>query len=146
MKEYICSICGKDTSGIDYDYLMGFDHISCILENNKVKTKLKIENPSHINTKNYQMDGSIVEITYLGIEDRINASNKKPYVVYRFEGVKNNTFSSIVQFDIHTKIRDSKVQFNIWKNGGMEFNSLPVELIKNRDELINRLIEEVNKY
>ena len=111
-----------------------------------MKTKLKIQNPHHINTKNYQLDGSIVEISYIGIEDRINASDKKPYVVYRFEGVKNNTFSSIVQFDIHTTITDSKVQFNIWKNGGMEFNSLPIDLIKNRDELIVRLINEVNKY
>lgn len=144
---WICRYCSKDTSDIDYDYLDGYDHLACALINNfKVKTKLKIENPNHINTKNYQLDGSIVEISYIGIEDRINASDKKPYVVYRFEGVKNNTFSSIVQFDIHTKIRDSKVQFNIWKNGGMEFNSLPVELIKDRDELINRLIEEVNKY
>lgn len=144
---WICRYCNKDTSDIDYDYLDGYDHLTCALINNiKVKTKLKIQNPHHINTKNYQLDGSIVEISYIGIEDRINASDKKPYMVYRFEGVKNNTFSSIVQFDIHTKIRDNKVQFNIWKNGGMEFNSLPVEVIKNRDELIVRLINEVNKY
>ena len=146
MVNWICKYCGGDTSNVEYDYLDGYNHLSCVLNNIKVKTKLKIENPHHINTKNYLMDGSFVEISFMGIEDRINASDKKPYMVYRFEGIKNNTFSSIVQFDIHTKIRDSKVQFNIWKNGGMEFNSLPVELIKNRDELINRLIEEVNKY
>lgn len=110
------------------------------------KKLLKIINPHHINTKNYQLDGSIVEISYMGIEDRVNASDKKPYKVYKFEGVKNNTFSSIVQFDIHMKITNNKVQFNIWKGGGMEFNSLPIELIKNRDELIVRLIKEVNKY
>ena len=92
------------------------------------------------------MDGSFVEISFMGIEDYKNASDNKPYMVYKFEGIKNNTFSSIVQFDIHTTIIDSKVQFNIWKNGGMEFNSLPVALIKDRGGLINRLIEEVNKY
>lgn len=143
---WTCRYCGKDTSNVDYDYLDGYDHLACALNNIKVKTKLKIENPHHINTKNYLMDGSFVEISFMGIEDYKNASDNKPYVVYKFEGFKNNTFSSIVQFDIHTTIIDSKVQFNIWKNGGMEFNSLPVELIKDRDELINRLIEEVNKY
>lgn len=146
---WICQFCGGDTSEVEYEYLDAHNHLSCTLEylnNTKVKTKLKIENPNHINTKNYQLDGSIVEISYIGIEDRINASDKKPYMVYRFEGVKNNTFSSIVQFDIHTKIRDNKVQFNIWKNGGMEFSSLTIGIIKNRDELIARLINEVNKY
>ena len=143
---WICKYCGGDTSNVEYDYLDGYNHLSCVLNNIKVKTKLKIENPHHINTKNYLMDGSFVEISFMGIEDYKNASDNKPYMVYKFEGIKNNTFSSIVQFDIHTTIIDSKVQFNIWKNGGMEFNSLPVTLIKDRGGLINRLIEEVNKY
>jgi hypothetical protein len=26
-----CSLCGQDTSDVDYDYLSGYDHISCIL-------------------------------------------------------------------------------------------------------------------
>lgn len=143
---WICKYCGGDTSNVEYDYLDGYNHLSCVLNNIKVKTKLKIENPHHINTKNYLMDGSFVEISFMGIEDYKNASDNKPYMVYKFEGIKNNTFSSIVQFDIHTTIIDSKVQFNIWKNGGMEFNSLPVALIKDRGGLINRLIEEVNKY
>ena len=143
---WICKYCGGDTSNVEYDYLDGYNHLSCVLNNIKVKTKLKIENPHHINTKNYLMDGSFVEISFMGIEDYKNASDNKPYMVYKFEGIKNNKFSSIVQFDIHTTIIDNKVQFNIWKNGGMEFNSLPVALIKDRGGLINRLIEEVNKY
>ena len=28
---FICSLCGQDTSNIDYDYLSGTNHISCIL-------------------------------------------------------------------------------------------------------------------
>jgi hypothetical protein len=27
-----CSICGGDTSGIDYDYLVGYDHLGCVLD------------------------------------------------------------------------------------------------------------------
>jgi hypothetical protein len=29
---YTCSICGNDTSKIDYDYLVGYDHLSCVLQ------------------------------------------------------------------------------------------------------------------
>jgi hypothetical protein len=29
---YTCSICGGDTSEIDYDYLVGFDHLGCLLK------------------------------------------------------------------------------------------------------------------
>lgn len=33
IKPWTCSICGKDTSEIDYDYLLGYDHLGCVLEN-----------------------------------------------------------------------------------------------------------------
>jgi hypothetical protein len=31
MKQWVCSICGNDTSNVDYDYLVNYDHISCHL-------------------------------------------------------------------------------------------------------------------
>ena len=31
IRPYTCSICGKDTSEVDYDYLVGFDHLGCVL-------------------------------------------------------------------------------------------------------------------
>jgi hypothetical protein len=144
--EWICQYCGKDTSNIDYDYLVGNDHLECALKNNKVKTKLKIENPHHINCKNYLLDGSFVEITYTGLEERINASDKKPYSIYKFEGVRNNTFSKILQFELHTDINDNKVQMNIWANGGFQLGKVYVDTIKDRDALRNYMIEEVKKY
>jgi len=42
-------------------------------------------------------------------------------------------------------LKDNKVQFNIWKNGGVELNRLPVNVIRDRNELINRMIAEVKK-
>jgi len=111
-----------------------------------VKTKLKIENPHHINCKNYLQDGSFVEISFMGWQDRVNASDKKPYSIYKFEGVRNNTFSSIVQFELHTNIRDSKVQMNIWRGNSMSAGSVYVDTIKNKDELRNYMIEEVKGY
>lgn len=35
MENFICSICNKDTSNVDYDYLVGYDHLSCVLQNEK---------------------------------------------------------------------------------------------------------------
>jgi hypothetical protein len=29
---YKCSICGKDTTNVDYDYLVGYDHLGCVLK------------------------------------------------------------------------------------------------------------------
>ena len=29
---FTCQYCGKDTSEVDYDYLVGVDHLSCALE------------------------------------------------------------------------------------------------------------------
>ena len=29
---WICSICKKDTSNVEYDYLMGTDHLECALK------------------------------------------------------------------------------------------------------------------
>ena len=142
---WICRYCGKDTSDIDYDYLDGYDHLACALINNiKVKTKLKISNPEKINSKNICLDKSIVEINYVGLNAAINAADKKPYTLYKFVGVMNSNWCNTI-FEIHTNITDNKVQFNIWKNGGMEINSLHVNVIRDRNELINRMIAEVKK-
>ena len=29
---WTCQFCGKDTSNVEYDYLNGYDHLSCTLE------------------------------------------------------------------------------------------------------------------
>lgn len=35
---WTCKYCGKNTSEVEYDYLSGYDHLSCALEN-EIKTK-----------------------------------------------------------------------------------------------------------
>lgn len=107
---------------------------------------LKIQNPHHINTKNYQKDGSIVEISYMGYEVRTNASDSRLYYVYKFEGHKNTFRRGNVIFELHTDITNNKVQFNIWNGGGFAVDSISVDVIKNRDGFINRMIKEINKY
>ena len=140
---WICRYCGKDTSDIDYDYLDGYDHLSCALNNIKVKTKLKITNPEKINSKNICLDKSIVEINYVGLNAAVNADNET-YTLYKFVGIMNSNWCNTI-FEIHTDIKDNKVQFNIWKNGGVELNRLHVNVIRDRNELINRMIAEIKK-
>ena len=36
-RSFTCSICGGDTSEIYYDYLVGYDHLGCILKEEEVR-------------------------------------------------------------------------------------------------------------
>ena len=142
---WVCRYCGKDTSDIDYEYLDGYDHLSCALNNIKVKTKLKINNPEKINSKNYLLDGSTIEICYMRNEASVNAADNRVYTLYKFAGTKNSGFKHNAVFEIHTDIKDGKVQFNIWSGTTMTADRIPVELVKDRNELINRMIAEIKK-
>jgi len=142
---WTCRYCGKDTKWIDVDYLVGTDHLQCVLENSKMKTKLKISNPEKINSKNICLDKSTVDIVYMGLNAAINAADKKPYSLYKFVGTMNSSFGNNTIFEIHTNITDNKVQFNIWRNGVVEWNRLHVNVIRDRNELINRMIAEIKK-
>ena len=133
---WVCRYCGKDTSDIDYEYLDGYDHLSCALNNIKVKTKLKINNPEKINSKNYLLDGSTIEICYMRNEASVNAADNRVYTLYKFAGTKNSGFKHNAVFEIHTDIKDGKVQFNIWSGNTMITDYLSVELVKDRNELI----------
>ena len=110
-----------------------------------MKTKLKISNPEKINSKNICLDKSTVDIVYMGLNAAINAADKKPYSLYKFVGTMNSSFGNNTIFEIHTDITDNKVQFNIWRNGRIAINSLNVNVIRDRNELINRMIAEIKK-
>ncbi len=142
---WTCQYCGKDTKWVDIDYLVNTDHLQCVLENNKMKTKLKISNPEKINSKNICLDGSTIEICYMRNEASINAADNRVYTLYKFAGTKNSGFKHNAVFEIHTDIKDGKVQFNIWSGTTMTADRIPVELVKDRNELINRMIAEIKK-
>jgi hypothetical protein len=142
---WTCQYCGKDTKWVDIDYLVNTDHLQCVLENNKMKTKLKISNPEKINSKNICLDGSTIEICYMRNEASINAADNRVYTLYKFAGTKNSGFKHNAVFEIHTDIKDGKVQFNIWSGTTMTVDRIPVELVKDRNELINRMIAEIKK-
>lgn len=144
---WTCQFCGGDTSDVEYEYLDGHNHLSCTLDylkNNEVNRKLKITNPEKINSKNICLDKSIIEIVYMGHEASVNADSET-YTLYKFIANNHTKLLDNIIFEIHTTINNNKVQFNIWKNGGVEFSSLPINVIRDRNELINRMIAEVKK-
>lgn len=108
------------------------------------KKLLKIINPHHINTKNYMKDGSIIEIVYLGHEIVINAADNQKYKKYKFKGETNIKYNDIL-FEIHTKIKNNNVQFNVWKGATMAVSGISIDIIRDRDALINYMINEIKK-
>jgi hypothetical protein len=64
MNPWVCSICGSDTSNVDYDYLVNYDHISCHLgvwggkdiptHKSKLKKPMKIKNWDKISGFTYK--------------------------------------------------------------------------------------------
>jgi hypothetical protein len=71
---------------------------------------------------------------------------KNTYSIYKFEGVKNNTFRDFIKFELHTTIIADRVQMNIWRGSNMSVGSVYVDTIKDRDALRNYMIEEVKRY
>ena len=70
MKAYICQFCGKDTSNIEYDYLSGYDHLSCALEQeifiplDSDKKLFTVSNYTVLSTPNDQELGAKVRKLY----------------------------------------------------------------------------------
>lgn len=69
MKEHYCKYCGKDTIGVDYDYLIGSDHLACVLsdmpelkdwvkQNNKKKKPVEIKNWHKLSGQRFDVMGA----------------------------------------------------------------------------------------
>jgi hypothetical protein len=56
MSKWICQYCGQDTSNVDYDYLVGNNHLACILLANDDKG-VKIENWDKLDNKVFEIAG-----------------------------------------------------------------------------------------
>ena len=64
MQQWVCSVCGKDTKCVDMDYLIDYDHISCLLgvwggkdvptNKSKLKKSMKIKNWDKISGYTYK--------------------------------------------------------------------------------------------
>jgi hypothetical protein len=47
-RPFTCSICGGDTSEIDYDYLVGYDHLGCVLDEENGITTIEEESDNSL--------------------------------------------------------------------------------------------------
>ena len=85
MKEYICAYCGKDTSTVDYDYLVGFSHLSCVLmdqlgdaidkeEKAKKKKPMEIKNWTKLNSQKFDVMGASFVIMDTRIDTNVNGN------------------------------------------------------------------------
>ena len=113
---WTCQYCGKDTSNVDYDYMDGYDHLSCALENINNKKVMKIKNFDKINGFTYK-GYSIVnpihnanETKYTADVINLNLPQKPKWELvvltpaFKFKGPDDDTFS-IMMWDenkIHT--------------------------------------------
>ena len=85
MKEYICAYCGKDTSDVDMDYLVGFSHLSCVLmdelsdaidkEGKAKKNKpMKIKNWAKLNSQKFDVMGASFVIMDTRIDTNVTGN------------------------------------------------------------------------
>ena len=69
MKEHYCKYCGKETTSVDYDYLIGSDHLACVLTdmpelkdwakgNTKKKKPVEIKNWTKLNGQKFDVMGA----------------------------------------------------------------------------------------
>lgn len=68
---FVCSICKKDTSEVEYDYLSGFDHLECVLRAsnsipNKKETETKKVKTEKIGENSTKEDKTFLELLARG--------------------------------------------------------------------------------
>ena len=83
MKEIICAYCGKNTYDVDIEYLIGGNHLSCVLmdelsdaidkeEKAKKKKPMKIKNWAKLNSQKFDVMGAsfvIMDTSEPGLSD-----------------------------------------------------------------------------
>ena len=55
MINWICAYCGKNTSDVDYDYLVGTNHLVCVMQSDN--KKIKLENWNKLNGQLFSVMG-----------------------------------------------------------------------------------------
>jgi hypothetical protein len=111
MKEYICAYCGKDTSDVDYDYLVGFNHLSCVLmdqlsdaidgeEKTKKKKPMEIKNWTKLTGQKFDVMGASFFIS-----DTSHASNLYTAWVHPLDSSEAFARVSLFSNDMHLQIK-----------------------------------------
>lgn len=113
MTKWICRYCGEDTSGVDYDYLVGTDHLICILQSGDEKS-IKIENWDKLDKKEFEIAG--VPMRVYGTE-----SFESRYTIDVYEMVNGEMFMRV---DLWSD--NKELSTKIFPPG--QFTSVPIHL------------------
>ena len=129
MKQYICAYCGKDTSNVDYDYLVGFSHLSCVLmdqlgdaidkeEKAKKKKPMEIKNWKKLNSQKFDVMGA----SFVIMDTRIdNNDTGNIYSAWVYPYNDSEAFLRVTLFS-----NDMQLQIKVLPPG--QFTTPPMDL------------------
>jgi hypothetical protein len=129
MKEYICAYCGKDTSNVDYDYLVGFSHLSCVLmdqlgdaidgeQKAKKKKPMEIKNWKKLNSQKFDVMGA----SFIIMDTRIdNNDTGNIYSAWVYPYNDSEAFLRVTLFS-----NDMQLQIKVLPPG--QFTTPPMDL------------------
>jgi hypothetical protein len=127
MKEYICTYCGKDTSNVDYDYLVGWNHLSCVLMDQLAETlenekKMNKKKPIEISNWN-KLSGNKFDVMGASffISDTSHASNLYTAWIHPW-----NDTEALVRVTLFTN--DMHLQIKVLPPADYDSSMLPIEL------------------
>jgi len=115
MKEFICAYCGKDTSDVDIEYLVGFSHLSCVLmdelsdaidkeEKAKKKKPMEIKNWTKLTGQKFDVMGA----SFVIMDAHADSSNKGDVYTAWIHAINDNEpFVRVTLFtnDMHLQIK-----------------------------------------
>jgi len=138
MKEYICAYCGKDTSDVDMDYLVGFSHLSCVLmdelsdalykeEKAKKKKPMEIKNWTKLNGQKFDVMGASFVIMDTSV-DSLSSGNVYTAWIHPW-----NDSEALVRVLLFTD--DMHLQIKVLPPADYDSTMIPIELTTNIDKL-----------
>ena len=131
MKEYICAYCGKDTSDVDIDYLVGFSHLSCVLmdqlaeaidkeEKSKKKKPMEIKNWIKLNGQKFDVMGASFVIMDTSV-DSLSSGNVYTAWIHPW-----NDSEALVRVLLFTD--DMHLQIKVLPPADYDSSMIPIEL------------------
>ena len=131
MKEHYCQYCGKETTGVDYDYLIGSDHLACVIssmpelknwvkQNNKKKKPLEIANWTKLNGNQFDVMGA----SFVILDTFVDASEEgNVYTAWIHPWNDSEAFSRVTLFS-----DDMQLQIKILPPADYDSTLIPIEL------------------
>ena len=92
MINWICAYCGKNTSDVDYDYLVGTNHLVCVMQSDN--KKIKLQNWNKLNGQLFSVMG--VEFQF----EKAEQTSDGRYTIWLNEEISNSAIS-LMRVDLH---------------------------------------------